>query len=522
MILKSLNSVAQVIAGQSPASSTYNTVGEGLPFFQGKADFQEMYPTVRMWCTSAKRKVAEPGDILISVRAPVGAVNVCNQKSIIGRGLSAIRPSGSLDGMFLYYFLKANENRIAALGSGSTFKAITQSTLKNIEIPLPPLEDQKRIVNLLSKVEGLIVQRKQHLQQLDELLKSIFWEMFGDPVRNERNHKVSTLEPYITHLTSGGRGWAKYYSSSGKRFIRSLDVQMNVIGTEEVVYVTPPANKEAERTKVLPGDVLLTITGSKIGRACFVPRDFEEAYISQHVAIIRAVGINPVYLSFYLSMPNCGQLIIERQQYGQAKPGLNLTQIKNFAIIDADITLQKQFASIFEKVGSIKSRYQQSLTDLENLYGALSQKAFKGELDLARVQLPDELVPELPEVTEKVSLEPPVERSVEEFKLPEPAEDWMYSAESRNTQLGAWVDAYIVQMESGSTLSLDAFWDLVQGQVFDFIGEGAPDISVEEYDQVKGWLFKAIESGRVEQVRKSIKMMDGTLEPGNQVILKKV
>jgi type I restriction enzyme S subunit len=387
---KPLDKVAKIIAGQSPASSTYNSTGDGLPFFQGKTDFQEMHPKVRMWCTSTKRKVAEPGDILISVRAPVGSVNICNQKSIIGRGLSAIRPSSSLNDLFLYYFLKANERQIDALGTGSTFKAITQETLKKIEIPLPPLDVQKRIAHLLGKVEGLIARRKHHLQQLDDLLKSVFLKMFGDPVRNEKKHNISTLAPYITHLTSGGRGWATYYSDSGKRFIRSLDVQMNAIGSDDVVYVTPPNNKETERTRVIPGDVLLTITGSKIGRVCFVPQGFEEAYISQHVAIIRTKGINPVYLSFYLSMPACGQRIIAKQQYGQAKPGLNLTQIQNFEIIDPDLDLPHQFAALVEKVESLKSRYQHSMADLETLYGALSQKAFKGELDLSRVVLPVE------------------------------------------------------------------------------------------------------------------------------------
>jgi type I restriction enzyme S subunit len=85
MITKPLGSLCHVIAGQSPDSSTYNTVGNGLPFFQGKADFQEMYPNVRVWCNSEKRKEALPGDILISVRAPVGAVNICNKQAIIGR-----------------------------------------------------------------------------------------------------------------------------------------------------------------------------------------------------------------------------------------------------------------------------------------------------------------------------------------------------------------------------------------------------------------------------------------------------
>jgi type I restriction enzyme S subunit len=93
---KPLTKVAKIIAGQSPPSTTYNHTGDGLPFFQGKADFQERSPRVRMWCNSERRKEALPGDVLISVRAPVGAVNLCDQTSIIGRGLSAIRPTDEL------------------------------------------------------------------------------------------------------------------------------------------------------------------------------------------------------------------------------------------------------------------------------------------------------------------------------------------------------------------------------------------------------------------------------------------
>ena len=198
-----LHTVAKIIAGQSPPSSTYNSTGDGLPFFQGKADFQEKNPLVRIWCNSANAKEAKPGDILMSVRAPVGSVNICDQKSIIGRGLSAIRANSTLDANFLYYFLKSNEQAIAKLGTGSTFKAITQETLKKVEIPIPTLDDQIRIAHLLSKVEGLIAQRKQHLQQLDDLLKSVFLEMFGDPVRNERGWKVLPFNK-IGQFISGG------------------------------------------------------------------------------------------------------------------------------------------------------------------------------------------------------------------------------------------------------------------------------------------------------------------------------
>jgi type I restriction enzyme S subunit len=155
---------------------------------------------------------------------------------------------------------------------------------------------------------------------------------------------------------------------------------MNYISNEDAAFVTPPNNQEANRTKVQDLDILLTITGSKIGRVAMVPKHFGTAYVSQHVAIIRTRDINPLYLSYYLSDINCGQYLIQKSFYGQTKPGLNFKQIENFEILIPPIALQTKFAQIVEKTETLKTQYQQSLRELENLYGSLSQKAFRGEL----------------------------------------------------------------------------------------------------------------------------------------------
>lgn len=183
-----LGDVCEVIAGQSPPSSTYNRAGEGLPFFQGKADFGQYSPTVRIWC-NAPQKIAKKGDILISVRAPVGPTNLCDQKACIGRGLSAIRAGNKIDTSYLQYFLKKNEQKLSDSGRGSTFSSITQKDLKQIQIPLPSLEEQKRIVRELDAADALRQKRKQIITWLDDYLKAVFLEMFGDPVENPKKIK---------------------------------------------------------------------------------------------------------------------------------------------------------------------------------------------------------------------------------------------------------------------------------------------------------------------------------------------
>lgn len=160
--------LAEIIMGQSPPSITYNKEGNGLPFYQGKADFGKLHPTPRIWCNKPN-KIAEKGDILISVRAPVGPVNICHEKSCIGRGLSAIRPrSHVLNNFFLFYYLKSIEN--SWIGKGSTFKAIRKRDLQNLEIPLPPLDEQKRIVSRMEK----LLSRIEEAERLQEETRKIF------------------------------------------------------------------------------------------------------------------------------------------------------------------------------------------------------------------------------------------------------------------------------------------------------------------------------------------------------------
>jgi len=178
-----LEEICEIIAGQSPPSETYNDKGIGYPFFQGKADFGLINPNVRIWCSKPK-KIARPNDILLSVRAPVGPTNICNIEAAIGRGLSAIRAGKKLNTFYLLYFLRSYADILSSKGTGSTFTAITQKDIKKIPIPLPPIKTQKRIVALLDRAQALIDKRKEQIALMDQLIQSIFYDMFGDPVLN--------------------------------------------------------------------------------------------------------------------------------------------------------------------------------------------------------------------------------------------------------------------------------------------------------------------------------------------------
>ena len=145
-----LKEISEIILGQSPPSSTYNTDGEGLPFYQGKLEFGKLYPTPRKWCTAPK-KFAMKGDVFISIRAPVGPTNLCHEKSAVGRGLAAIRGLNGIQPFFILHLLRRFESEIASRGTGTTFNAITGNQLKTFQIPLPPLAEQEQIVSELER-----------------------------------------------------------------------------------------------------------------------------------------------------------------------------------------------------------------------------------------------------------------------------------------------------------------------------------------------------------------------------------
>ena len=193
-----------LVMGQSPPSATYNTQKKGLPFYQGKSEFGLLYPTPEKSC-SAPNKIAEQGDILLSVRAPVGPTNLAPHKCCIGRGLSAIRPLGNIEKKFVLFLFRSLEHELSKEGSGTTFKAITKDFLVNLQVNLPPFNEQQRIVakleELLSELEKAIESFKTALKQLTVYRQAVLKHAFEGRLTEEwRKKHADELEPPETLL----------------------------------------------------------------------------------------------------------------------------------------------------------------------------------------------------------------------------------------------------------------------------------------------------------------------------------
>jgi type I restriction enzyme S subunit len=188
-----LPDICEVIMGQSPPGDTYNESGVGLPFFQGKSEFGDLNPIPHKWC-SAPRKTAEVGDILLSVRAPVGPTNIADRRCCIGRGLAALRAKNEIvlpD--YLRYAIKYFEPKLASMGQGSTFEAISKADLHSLLIPIRDLRKQAVIVQLMMLSEEIISLRKASLKKIEEFIPSLFLDIFGNIVINEKNWKVESF-----------------------------------------------------------------------------------------------------------------------------------------------------------------------------------------------------------------------------------------------------------------------------------------------------------------------------------------
>lgn len=362
-----LEEICAINMGQSPDSSTYNEDGNGLPFFQGNADFGETYPAVRMWC-SEPTKIAREKDILISVRAPIGALNIANCECCIGRGLAALTVNEDICAQeYLWHALSGKVDELNSKGTGSTFKTINKKTLSETEIPLPPIDEQRKIAAILDKVSDLIAKRQQQLDKLDEAVKARFVEMFGDPQNNEKSWKMRTFKeictvrqglqiPISKRLTHFEENCYEYitvaylHGAKDKEYIKNP--KSTVICTKDDVLMTRTGNS---------GMVITNVAG--VFHNNFFLIDFDrDKYIKE-------------FLVEYLNL-DLIQTELKKRAGTSTIPDLNHSEFYKIAIYEPPMDLQNQFAAFVNQTEKSKTTISRSLEKLETLKKALMQEYF--------------------------------------------------------------------------------------------------------------------------------------------------
>ena len=375
---KKLGDACAIIMGQSPPSTSYNTDGVGLPFFQGKAEFAELHPKVEKWC-DAPNKIALPNDILLSVRAPVGTTNIANQKCCIGRGLAAIRYDNY---KYVFYFLRSIQQELDNKGTGTTFRAISGKTLRETLFPLPSKETQQQIVSkieeLFSELDKGIEELKTAQQQLKVYRQSVLKWAFNNVAQKE----YLTIEECCTHIVDCLHSTAKF-SPTGFYCVDTTCIENGKIIFEKVRYVDEQTYTERiSRLKPVQGDILFAREGT-VGTTLIVPPNVNLC-LGQRMMMFRLKGnVDSKYLMYFL------QSTLFKTQYlplimGTTAPHLNIRDIKRFEVIVCPIDEQQQIIKEIESRLSVCDKIEEtiiySLKQAEALRQSILKKAFEGKL----------------------------------------------------------------------------------------------------------------------------------------------
>ncbi|MBI5730511.1 MAG: restriction endonuclease subunit S [Ignavibacteriales bacterium] len=374
-----LGDVCEIIMGQSPPSSTYNNKKIGLPFFQGKAEFTELYPEVIKWC-SEPQKIAEPLDILVSVRAPVGSTNIANQKCCIGRGLAAIRYSDCHK--FIFYFFRLIEKDLDNLGTGTTFKAISGKILNELPIPLPPLPVQHKIVGkieeLFSELDSGVANLRKAKEQIKIYRQSVLAYAFSGKLTQELriDNGELKIEKDNSQLPSGWKcvKLGEILNVSSGKGLTSANMQDN---GKYSVYGGNGINGYYSKYLFEESKLILGRVGAKCG---VVHITKPKSWVTDNALIVyfkQEVNINFFY--HCLTYHNLNKLSVST-----AQPVISGAKIYPYEILFPPLETQHHIVSEIERRFSVADKLAQtieeSLKKAEQLKQSILKRAFEGKL----------------------------------------------------------------------------------------------------------------------------------------------
>lgn len=337
------------------------------------------------------------GHVIIPTRMALGKAAINKVDLAINQDLKGLIPKQKIDTKFLLYAVLGLASQIEKRGSGATVKGITIENLSTLKIPLPSIDDQIKTATLLNRVEALIATRKENLRLLDEFLKSTFLEMFGDPVRNEREWDIDDCHKVVVGIKSGtsyGGEDRPLLKHNEMGVLKISAVTKGIFNASEFKAVDCDKIKKQVVT-VKKNDFLVSRanTFELVAACCVVDQSNDRLFLPDKLWKLSfdEKRVNPQFFN-YLLKNNSFRNIVRKQASGGHESMLNISMAKfrQLRVIVPDKPSQDKFANIVDKIGSLRKRYQQSLTELENLYGALSQKAFKGELDLSNIPIEED------------------------------------------------------------------------------------------------------------------------------------
>lgn len=383
---KTLGEICVIIAGQSPNSQFYNTEANGLPFYQGKKEFTNKYiGTPSVWTTETTKE-ALPGDILMSVRAPVGPINYATERCCIGRGLASIRNGELISKDFLFYYLLSIQQKIGG-HDGAVFNSISRNEISALKILLPSLSEQERIVAKLDKAFEAIDKVKANAEKNLTNTKELFESALSNIFINLNFKPIKLCE--LADVNSGYAFKSNSFTEKGEyQVLRLGNVKQGFLRlSSNPVYVNNMTKDILEKSLLSKGDAVITQTGTKnkrdYGFVAIVDKD--DLLLNQRLAMVKfKEKLLPQYF-YYYSYTNTYKddfFANEGGAVGQGNIGLN--DIKNLTIPYVSLSEQQKIVekldALQEQTKQLEAIYTQKIKECDELKQSILQKAFRGEL----------------------------------------------------------------------------------------------------------------------------------------------
>ena len=384
---KKLGEVCEVVTGTTPKTNIPEYWGKGH-YWVTPAELNDttvyIDKTERQITDEAlsktKLRLLPVGTVLLSSRAPIGKVAIANAEMYCNQGFKNCICSEAINNKYLFYFLRLKKDYLNSLGRGATFKEISKSIVESIKIPLPPKSTQLAIVSELDKINELIRLKKEQLKDFDNLAQSLFYEMFGDPVENEKGWDVKKLDN-VCNITSSKRIFADEYTNTGIPFYRSKEVIERSKGLPISVelFISEERYNEIKEKFGVPkiGDILITAVGT-IGKIWAIDTDNKFYFKDGNLVWLKDIDNQLANSCFFRRLL---EYLIEEYKKtnanGAAYNALTIAKLKLMSCPLPPLPLQRLFAQRIEQIEREKSEVQKSIQDLETLLASRMQYWFE-------------------------------------------------------------------------------------------------------------------------------------------------
>ena len=389
-----LGDLVTIVGGGTPSRQIATFWNGSIPWISVK-DFNSerivsAYETITIeGLENSASRLIPKGSIIVPTRMALGKVAINDIDVAINQDLKAllIKENEKLDYEYLFFYIKSRGKYLESSGKGATVKGISVKELADLEVPLPSLQIQRKIASVLSIANSLIHKRKQAIAKLDELVQSVFFEMFGDLAKNDKKWNFLRLDETAS-ITSGVTKGKKYNNVNLIKvpYMRVANVQDGYIDLREIKEIEVSMD-DYERYRLMNGDVLLTEGGDpdKLGRGAVWQSEIENCIHQNHIFRVRvnADMLNPYYLAACTSSSYGKRYFLKMAKQTTGIATINMTQLKNFPVPLPPLSMQNEFEKKKKEIEMIKTQMLSQLAKLEQNFQNLLHQAFTGKLQFA-------------------------------------------------------------------------------------------------------------------------------------------